>query len=322
MLPMVASPTDSTSAKPGQSRPEIWAIASGKGGVGKSFIASNLGLALAQSGKRVIAVDLDLGGANLHTHLGITRPKHSLSHFIHGKQPELSQLIESLPDTNMGIISGASDHLEVANLKHFQKQKIMRHLQKLPADIVILDLGAGTTYNTLDFFNLADQCIMSVIPEPTSIENSHRFLKCAMYRKLRDVPNDTKQLVKEMLTSPAIESGKLNTLRKIISSIHSKAPTHGKILQAKVASSGLHLIVNQVREPSDFQLGYSMALLWKHFYGKKPDSLSFINHDDSIIKSLCEHKKYLLAHPHSRNSVQLKHLVRVITGQQREHGTG
>ena len=143
-------------------------------------------------------------------------------------------MIESLPGTTLGIISGASDHLEVANLKHFQKLKLIRHLYKLPADYVILDLGAGTTYNTLDFFNIADQGILSVIPEPTSIENSHRFLKSAMYRKLRDVPTDTKEIVKEILGTPTEQTRSLNTLNKIIASIHQKSAKHGKILRKKL----------------------------------------------------------------------------------------
>ena len=316
MLKVVTSPTAPASAGATENRPQIWAVASGKGGVGKSFIASNLGLALAQSGRRTIVVDLDLGGANLHTHLGMSRPKHSLSHFINGKRSDLKEMIESLPGTTLGIISGASDHLEVANLKHFQKLKLIRHLYKLPADNVILDLGAGTTYNTLDFFNIADQGILSVIPEPTSIENSHRFLKSAMYRKLRDVPVDTKEIVKEILGKPTEQTRSLNTLNKIIASIHQKSAKHGKILRKKINSAGLHLIVNQIREPSDFQLGYSMALIWKQYYGKKPDSLSFLNHDASIMKALCEHQMYLHEHPHSRNAIQLKHLVKSIIHQQ------
>lgn len=318
MLNVVASHATSATSKEHLIAPQVWAVASGKGGVGKSFIASNLGLALAQSGKRVVVIDLDLGGANLHTHLGITRPKLSLSHFINGKKNELKELIEPLPDSSLGIISGASDHLDVANLKHFQKQKIIRHIAKLAADYVILDLGAGTTYNTLDFFNIADQGILSVIPEPTSIENSHRFLKCAMYRKLRDVPDDTKRMVKELLGDTANRDLNLDTLHKIILSIHQKSALHGKILRKKINSSGLHLIVNQVREPSDFQLGYSMALVWKKYYGKKPDSLSFLNHDDSIIKALREHQRYLLANPHSRNAVHLKHLANNIIRQNHE----
>jgi flagellar biosynthesis protein FlhG len=315
MLKDAAPRTTLAYVAPNRVRPIILAVASGKGGVGKSFIVSNLGMALAQSGKRVVVVDLDLGGANLHTHLGITRPKHSLSHFISGKKSRLNQLIEPLPGTKLSMISGASDHLEIANLKHFQKQKIIRHISKLNADYVILDLGAGTAYNTLDFFNIADHCIISVIPEPTSIENGHRFLKCAMYRKLRSVPSETKQFVKEVFSASTSDTKGLNTLNEIIAAIQKKSPKHGSVLRRKIDSSGLHLIINQVRQPSDFQLGHSMSLIWKKFFGRKPDSLSFLNYDDSVVKALCEHRQYLDVNPHSRNAVYIKHLATILTNK-------
>lgn len=315
MLNAVSSQANNTSKELSGDTPKIWAVASGKGGVGKSFIASNLGLALAQGGKRVVVIDLDLGGANLHTHLGVTQPKSSISHFINGSKPDLNEIVEEVPDTNIGLISGASDHLEIANLKHFQKQKIIRHLYKLSADYIILDLGAGTTYNTLDFFNLADRGILSVIPEPTSIENTHRFLKCAMYRKLRDIPQDTERLLKENIGKSMIKANNLHTLSDIIHAVHKSSPEHAELLRKKIRESAIHLIVNQVRGPADFQLGYSMALVWKKYYGKKPDSLSFLNHDESVINSLCEHKRYLYAHPQSRNSIHLKHLAKTIIDQ-------
>jgi len=315
MLKDAAPRTTPAYVAPNKDRPTILAVASGKGGAGKSFIVSNLGMAFAQSGKRVVVIDLDLGSANLHTHLGIIRPKHSLSHFISGKKSRLNQLIEPLPGTKLSIISGASDHLEIANLKYFQKQKIIRHISMLSADYVILDLGAGTTYNTLDFFNIADHCIIPVIPEPTSIENSHRFLKCAMYRKLRNVPAETKQYVKEVFGTSTSDPKNLNTLNEIIVAIQKKSPKHGHVLRKKIDSSDLHLIINQVRYPSDFQLGHSISLIWKKFFGKKPDSLSFLNYDNSVIKALCEHRQYLDAYPHSKNAVYIKHLAETLAGR-------
>lgn len=127
-----------------------------------------------------------------------------------------------------------------------------------------------------------------------------------MYRKLRDVPSDTMSMVQKILGKPSEQTQSLNTLNKIIASIHEKSPRHGKILRKKIDTAGLHLIVNQIRESSGFQLGYSMALIWKQYYGKKQDSLSFLNPDDSIIKSLNEHCPYLHEHPNSRNAIQLK----------------
>lgn len=289
-------------------KPVIWAVASGKGGVGKSFIVSNLGLALAQGGHRVIVVDLDLGGANLHTHLGMRQPKFTLSHFLDGREETLANLCEPLPEASISMISGASDHHEIANLKYFQKQKLIRHLSRLDADHVILDLGAGTTFNTLDFFNVADHGIMVVVPEPTSIENGYRFLRSAMKRRLMRLSAETGAQVSSLLAER--EEG--GSLRELVGELCKRHPKHGAQMRQRMRGGNLHLVVNQVREPADFQLGYSMALVWKHYSGRKPDSLSFLNYDEAVIKGLREHKRYLSSNPNSRNSVHFRHLARTL----------
>ncbi|MBW2091668.1 MAG: P-loop NTPase, partial [Deltaproteobacteria bacterium] len=73
-------------------RSEIWAVGGGKGGVGKSFLISGMGSSLALEGKQVILLDADLGGANLHTFLGINKPENTLTDFFDDKLP-LSELI-------------------------------------------------------------------------------------------------------------------------------------------------------------------------------------------------------------------------------------
>jgi len=287
--------------------PQVWAVGSGKGGVGKSFFVANMGLAIALRGKKVVLVDLDLGASNLHSYLGINRPKGSLSDFLLGRNDDLNTLVEMVPGSTVGLISGASDHLEVANLKYFQKLKLIRHIKRLNADYVLLDLGAGTSFNTLDFFNIADHGIISVMPEPTSIENAHRFLKSAMYRKLRSVPAETKQIIKQMITDTGSQS--LQTLARLVSAVREENPQHAGHIRHVIAGSGLHLIVNQVREPADFQLGYAMALVWKRYYGRKPDSLNYLNYDENVGKNLRNQMIYLNTLPHSRISIQIKHLA-------------
>ena len=124
---------------------------------------------MSRLGKRTVLVDLDLGGANLHTCFGMANSKRTLSAFIEGRQRDINEFVQPIPHTTLGLISGASGGLEIANIKHFQKQKILRNLRLIDADYVILDLGAGTTFNTLDFFTQADHGIVAVIPDPTIV---------------------------------------------------------------------------------------------------------------------------------------------------------
>ena len=131
---------------------KVWAIGGGKGGVGKSLITANLSICLALMGHKVVSIDLDLGGANLHTCLGVPIPERTLSDYMSKKVTELEELLTPTPINNLSIISGAQDDVGIANLKQLQKAKLLSKLNTLHADYVILDLGAGTTFNTIDFF--------------------------------------------------------------------------------------------------------------------------------------------------------------------------
>mgnify|MGYP003617274944 FL=1 len=170
-----------------QRRQKIWAVGGGKGGVGKSLVTANLSICLALMGYKVVAIDLDLGGANLHTCLGVPIPEKTLSDYLSKKVPSLGHLLTSTPITNLSIISGAQDDVGIANLKQIQKTKILSSIVDLDADFILLDLGAGTSFNTLDFFIAADQGILTALPEPTSIENTYRFIRSVYHRKLKMV---------------------------------------------------------------------------------------------------------------------------------------
>ena len=161
-------------------RKEIIAIGGGKGGTGKSFFASNLGVVLAKNNSRTLLIDADLGGANLHTCLGVQAPPYTLSDFVQSPSLRIEDVVVETPLRNLRLISGAQDILDIANPKYTQKVKLQRAIQSLDVEYIILDLGAGTTFNTLDFFLMADKGIVVVVPEPTSIENAYRFIKAAL----------------------------------------------------------------------------------------------------------------------------------------------
>ncbi len=165
--------------------PRIWAIGGGKGGVGKSVVTANLAVAIARSGARVAIVDADLGGANLHTIIGVPSPKRNLSDFISRRVSSLAEVMTPTPIDNLWLISGAKAVLETANPNYGQKNKILRNIAKLDVDHVFLDLGAGTAFNVLDFFLVARKGVLVVVPEATSVENAYFFIKAAYFRKLK-----------------------------------------------------------------------------------------------------------------------------------------
>ena len=156
-------------------RQTIIAIGGGKGGIGKSLLAANMGVHLVRNGKRAVLVDADLGGANLHTCIGIKPPEITLSDFVNRKVDVLEDVVSETGIPGLGLVSGALDFLGAANPKYTQKLRLLREIARLDVDYVIVDLGGGTGFNILDFFLIADHGILTVIPEPTSIENAYRF---------------------------------------------------------------------------------------------------------------------------------------------------
>ena len=161
---------------------QILPVASGKGGVGKSLVAANLSIALAQTGRKVIIADLDLGGSNLHTILGIRAPAVGIGTYLSKKDVPFSDIVLPTEYENLRFIPGDAEIPGIANLKSHQKRALVKNLTSLEVDYLVLDLGSGTSYNTLDFFLLSSKGIIVTTPTMTAILNAYLFIKNAVFR--------------------------------------------------------------------------------------------------------------------------------------------
>lgn len=153
----------------------IITVSSGKGGVGKTNIAVNMGIAFAQMGKKVIVMDADLGLANVNVCLGII-PKYNLFQLIK-KQKTMRDIII---DTNFGIqiVAGASGFSKIANLTEEERTSFIKELDTLSyADVLIIDTGAGVSQNVLSFIVASDETIIVTTPEPTAITDAYGIIK-------------------------------------------------------------------------------------------------------------------------------------------------
>ncbi len=160
-------------------------VASGKGGVGKSVVSTNLALALVKSGRQVILADLDVGGADAHILFGQLNPSVTLTDFLNKRVNKLDDV--AIPVTfhpNLRLIAGTGETLATANMAYARKKRLMKHFQELNADVVVIDIGAGTTYHSLDFFLMADIHVAVATPEPTSVLDLYRFIKLAAIRRV------------------------------------------------------------------------------------------------------------------------------------------
>lgn len=153
----------------------IIAVTSGKGGVGKTNIATNMGIAYAQMGKKVIVMDADLGLANVNVILNII-PQYNLYHVIK-KQKKMSEIII---DTQYGIkmIVGASGFSKIANMTEAERDDFIKEMYTLSdVDIIIIDTSAGVSRNVLSFVAAADEVAVITTSEPTAITDAYGIIK-------------------------------------------------------------------------------------------------------------------------------------------------
>ena len=295
--------------------PKIIAVGGGKGGVGKSFIAANLGIALANTGKRTVLVDLDLGGSNLHTCLGMGHINTTISDFFTIPRYPINDLIVDTNIPHLGLIGGASNTLDIANLQHFQKAKIIRNLPKIETDYVVLDLGAGTTYNTLDFFLAADSGMVTITPEPASIENSYRFIKSIFMRKLKSGQASTKlrNVIHHIMMQHHAGGRRLKTLADFFTETEKTDPLAANWIRSELENINIQLLVNQVQDPSDIEIGHSFRLACKTYFGIGIDYAGYLHHDPTVLKTLRNKKPFLLENPRSRLSISLENIAKGIS---------
>lgn len=283
-----------------ENRARVYAVGGGKGGIGKSFVTASLSIALAQRGKRVVALDADLGGANLHTCLGLTPPRLSVSDLLNERVARINDLVVPTPVKNLGLIAGALDALDVANPRLTQKLKLIRSLQELDADYVLLDLGAGTSFNVLDFFLIADQGLLVIVPEPTSVENTYRFIKAAFFRRLSSVLSlyGIARLVEEAIARR--DKDGTRTPSDLLEAVKRRDPEAGANLEREMRRFRPAVIVNQARGDNDRLLGEAVVMAWRRHFGLEMDYLGAIGYDDEVWRAVRQRQPVLVSQPHSQ----------------------
>ncbi len=292
---------------------KIWAFGGGKGGVGKSMITSSLGISLARMGHSVTIIDLDLGGANLHTSLGVAAPTNSLSDFIEGRVPTFEKLISPTEVRNLGFISGANDSLNIANLEGSSRESLMQAIKSVPTDYILLDLGAGTTKNTLDFFLLADQSIICVLPEATSIENAYRFVKAAFYRRLKILEDNLgmKKIVDEAMDHKNRLG--IRTPFDLINYVAKVDPIAGKTFKLELSKMHFNLIVNQIRTNSDIEIGHSVKSVCQKYFGVNTEYVGYLDYDNAVWQAMRKRRPVILEYPYCHLVTQFLKITRALT---------
>ncbi len=160
----------------------VIAVTSGKGGVGKTNLSTNLGICMAAAQKEVLLVDADMSLGNLDVLLNIQN-KYNISHLVNGKK-EIEEIIQPGPN-GLKIICGASGLQELAELGEFQRQRLIQELSKMQNenDVLIIDTGAGISSSVIGFCLCADHVLVVTTPEATAMTDAYAAIKVITHHK-------------------------------------------------------------------------------------------------------------------------------------------
>ncbi|HIK86553.1 MAG TPA: MinD/ParA family protein [Myxococcales bacterium] len=292
----------------------LLAIGGGKGGVGKTFVTANLAAALARLGKRVVVVDVDLDGANLHTCLGVPSPRRSLADFVSEREDDLGKLLVDTPLPNLKLIGATHANLADAQPSHLRRVRLVRGLRQLDADIVLLDLGAGAHASVLDYFLVSDDGILVLQPEPTSVENAYSFLRAAFYRRMRlaMVGHGVRQLITTAMDQRN-ERG-IRTPLDLLREIEATDTAEARRFVDTMRVFRPRVVVNGARTAEDVKLGFAVSSVCKKYFGIDAEYLGYVNYDDEARRSVSMRRPIVDLHTDADVSIYLQRIARKLIG--------
>jgi len=271
-------------------------IAGGKGGVGKSFLTANLAVALAQRGQQTLAVDLDLGNSNLHSLLGLENRYPGIGEYVRGAikcGPE--ELIVETAVPNLGFIPGDGRMPFMANITYPQKLKLIRFLKSLSSRYILLDLSAGTGFNTLDIFQLGRYGMLVTTPEYPALMSTLVFVKNLVLRAIDESLRADRSL-KEKLRDMHKQSVKdpVFTVRKFRNELETTHPEAAERIDATCARIRPRFVYNMVESLADTEVFANIDATCAEVLSVECDHIGVIPYDAEIRKFLKEPGMFML----------------------------
>ncbi len=292
----------------------IIAVGGGKGGIGKSVVCTNLAAGMALSGQKVILMDTDFGASNLHALLGISNPEHGFQDFFNDDIIDPETLLLDTGISNLKFVSGAGDNPGNANIDTESIGTIISFIKNLEADTILLDLGPGTNYNVIDFFNISTQSVVLTTPEMTSIMKTFSFIRSALFRKISltfQVYPEIQKMVGH--SNPSNANMEACTTGLLRSKFKEEFPNYSEQLDTLISEFNPGLVVNRVRNRKDLMAGDNLLKLVKKFLEIDVTYLGYIIESDQVRDSIDEMIPFLIKDPQSKPSENLQQIIGALT---------
>ncbi len=302
----------------------IIAIGGARGGVGKTVLASNLALYLATIGRRVVLVDADPSGANLHTCLGMRKPGSLARAGRMGVRRDGTVMIEEAlvktPFPGLRLLHAGLDDPGPTTASTERLVKLFAKLRLLDVEYVVVDMGPGWSREVVDAYLASDLPIHMTVPEPTALENTYLFLRAAFARfVLHDVkdPADREALSK-LLKAYGSAPPPLDLLREL----DRQSSPLAAVVRAAMEAFRPHVVINQTRLRADLQLGFDMQSAARRRLGLAIEYMGHIDHDDTVWTCVRNRRPLLLEVPGAKSSKKLEKIARRVLALEAPRSTG
>jgi flagellar biosynthesis protein FlhG len=292
----------------------VLVVGGARGGVGKTVLAANLGLYLSTIGRKVVLVDADAAGANLHTCLGTTPPV-SLSKLRRAGRSDAPRtagalFTEALHETSfkgLQMLHLGMDEPGAASSRD-KLTKLMSGLRELDAEYVVVDLGVGLAREVLDNYLAADLALFVTVPEPTAIENTYRFLRGAFSRYLLQAgpDEDARGELERRMRALGGAPPPLDLLNELEQEGHALAA----VVRTALERFQPHVVINQTRLRADLELGFAMQSAARRRLGFTIDYAGHVDHDDTVWTCVRNRRPLLLEVPGAKSSRKIEKIAR------------
>jgi len=273
------------------------AVGGGKGGVGKTIVAVNLALALSRLRKNVILLDGDLSNCNCNTLLGITKVDRSLEEYLR-KECSLDQTTVSTAYPGLRLVCGAQNKVDA--LLTVEMSRLLNDIRLIDADYLVIDLGAGVGDETLDLYRLADEKIIVIAPQVTSLQNAYGFVKSAFFHDLKHVGS-----LAVFLNQAGSDVRKLHALIGSLADGHAACQAFAVML----ARQRFQIVANMVNDAQDLKIIQNFQKVVGQYLRIDNTILGTIAASEEIRNSINRITPFVALSPDSPHSREMKRMA-------------
>jgi flagellar biosynthesis protein FlhG len=290
----------------------VLAVSGARGGAGRTMIASNLALYLSTIGRKVVLVDADPSGANLHTSLGMRKPISLLRAGRLGVRREGTALIEEVtvrtPYPGLRLLHAGMDEPGPSTGRSERLAKLVTKLRGVDADYIVVDMGVGVSRDVVDAYLAADIALFVTLPEPSALENTYQFFRAAFVRLVwqRAKLAGHHEVLQKHLRALGSAPPPLDLYRELV---RQRSPA-AEVVREAMEEFRPYLVINQTRLRADLQLGFDMQSAARRRLGLNIEYMGHIDHDDTVWTCVRNRRPLLLEVPGAKSSKKLEKIAR------------